>query len=73
MAARHGNARSCAAHQQFTGRDAALDLSLNLDQYLAWRRRFDDWLATAAIGLAAARRLGDRPGEGRALTTSASP
>ena len=38
-----------------------------LGEYLAWRRRFDDWLATTTISLNAARRPGDRYGEGTAL------
>ena len=51
-----------------TGRDqVALSLPLALPEYLAWRRRFDDWLATTAISLNAARRLGDRHSEGQAL------
>jgi tetratricopeptide (TPR) repeat protein len=52
-----------------TGRDqAAMSLPLLLAQYFAWRRRFDDLLATTTISLNAARRLGDRDGEGDALT-----
>ncbi len=52
-----------------TGRDqAALRLPLALARYLEWRRRFDDWLAIAAVSLDAAWRLGDRRGEGDALT-----
>ena len=51
-----------------TGRDqAALRLPLLLAEYFSWRRRFDDWLTTTAISLNAARRLGDRVNEGRAL------
>jgi tetratricopeptide (TPR) repeat protein len=51
-----------------TGRDrAAASLPLLLAQYLAERRRFDDLLAVTTIGLTAARRLGDREGEGDAL------
>jgi tetratricopeptide (TPR) repeat protein len=51
-----------------TGQDqTAVDLSLALSEYLAWRRRFDDWIAITTIGLNAARRLGDRNREGRAL------
>ena len=41
---------------------------LLLAEYLAWRRRFDDWLAVTTISLNAARRLGDRHSEGTALT-----
>jgi tetratricopeptide (TPR) repeat protein len=52
-----------------TGRDqAAMSISLLLAQYLASRRQFNDLLATTAIGLDAARRLGDRRHEGDALT-----
>ena len=52
-----------------TGRDqAALRLPLLLAEYLSWRRRFDDWIAITTISLDAARRLGDRRGEGDALT-----
>jgi tetratricopeptide (TPR) repeat protein len=47
---------------------AALRLPLMLAVYFDWRRRFDGWLATTAISLNVARRLGDRPGEATALT-----
>ncbi len=51
-----------------TGRDdTAMQLPLSLDAYLRWRRRFDDLLTIATISLDAARRLGDRHCEGRAL------
>ena len=51
-----------------TGRDqAAMSLPTTLTEYFSWRRRFDDWIAAAAISLDAARRLDDRPGEGDAL------
>ena len=51
-----------------TGRNqAALRLPLVLADYLAWRRRPDDWLATAAISVNAAQRAGDRVNEGVAL------
>jgi len=50
------------------GRDqAAMDLAGCLADYLEWRRRFDDWVATTMIRLAAARRLGDQPDEALAL------
>jgi len=53
-----------------TGRDqAALQLPLFLSVYFERRRRFDDWLATAVIGVSAARRFGDRHAEGAALTS----
>jgi tetratricopeptide (TPR) repeat protein len=52
-----------------TGRDeAAMRLPLVLAIYLDWRRRFDDSIATASISLSTARHLGDRRGEGAALT-----
>ena len=51
-----------------TGRgQAALRLPLLLAEYLSWRRRFDDLIATTTLSLDAARRLGDRHGEGMAL------
>jgi len=51
-----------------TGRDKiALELPSALMEYFGWRRRFDDALATAAISLQAARRLGDKHAEGTAL------
>jgi tetratricopeptide (TPR) repeat protein len=51
-----------------TGRDrAAASLPLLLAQYLSLRWRFDDLLAATTISLNAARRLGDREGEGDAL------
>jgi tetratricopeptide (TPR) repeat protein len=50
------------------GRDqAALLLPLVLATYLDRRRRFDDSLAVAAVGLSAARRLADPRSEGSAL------
>lgn len=53
------------------GRDqAAMDLAGWLGGYLDWRRRFDDWMATARIRLAAARRLSDQANEALALWTS---
>ena len=52
-----------------TGRDhAAMRLPLALAEYLAWRRRFDDWIAVTTLSLDVARRLGDRRLEGDALT-----
>jgi tetratricopeptide (TPR) repeat protein len=47
---------------------AALRLPLLLAGYLAWRRRFEDWIAVTTISIDAARRLGDRDGEAAALT-----
>jgi tetratricopeptide (TPR) repeat protein len=55
-----------------TGRDeVAMRLPICLAGYLDWRRRLDDRLATAEAGLAAARRLGHRHGQGDALTSLA--
>lgn len=45
----------------------AFDLSVTLDEYLSWRRYADKWIATATIGLHAARELGDRYCEAGAL------
>ena len=51
-----------------SGRDqVALRLAMALDEYFGRRLRSDDRLASITIGLAAARRLGDRDGEGAAL------
>jgi tetratricopeptide (TPR) repeat protein len=51
------------------GRDhAAMSLPLLMAQYLAWRRQFDDLLTVTTVSLDAARRLGDRGGEGDALS-----
>jgi tetratricopeptide (TPR) repeat protein len=51
-----------------TARDqAAMRLPLLLAEYLIWRRQFDDWLAVTTLSRDAARRLGDRHGEGLAL------
>jgi tetratricopeptide (TPR) repeat protein len=47
---------------------AAMSLPLLMAQYLAWQRRFDDLLAVTTVSLDAARRLGDRGGEGDALS-----
>jgi len=53
-----------------TGRDQiAMRLPLNLNQYLSWRRRFDDWLSTTMVSRDAARRLHDRDAEAAALTS----
>ncbi len=52
-----------------TDRDQiAMQLPLNMGEYLYWRRRFDDWLVSLVVGRDAARRLGDRSNEARALT-----
>jgi tetratricopeptide (TPR) repeat protein len=52
-----------------TGREqAALGLPLALSDYLYWKRRFDDLLATMTICLEYARRVGNREYEGIALT-----
>ena len=51
-----------------TGRNrVAYALPLVLSAYLAWRRRFDDWLSTSGVSLHAARRLGDPHNEGASL------
>ncbi len=51
-----------------TGRNqTAMRLPLLLAEYLAKQRRFDDLLATTAIGVEAARQAGDRRGEGDTL------
>ena len=52
-----------------TGRHhEAMILPLNLSEYLAWRRRFDDWLAVLAVSRDSARQLNDKINEGMALT-----
>ena len=51
-----------------TGRDQiAMRLPLNLSDYLARRRRFDDWLSITRISRDAARRMGDQSHEAAAL------
>jgi len=51
-----------------TGRDqVAMELPLNLGQYLSQRWLFDDWIFTLMVSRDAARRLGDRGNETRAL------
>jgi tetratricopeptide (TPR) repeat protein len=51
-----------------TGREQiAMLLPINLAVYFGWRRRFDDLLTTAVVSRDAARRLGDRNNEARAL------
>ena len=51
-----------------TGRDqVAMRLPLNLGNYLAWRRRFDDRLSITMISRDAARRLRHRDGQAAAL------
>jgi tetratricopeptide (TPR) repeat protein len=52
-----------------TGRDqVALRLPPVLAEHFAWRRRFDDWIATMTVSLNAARRVGDRYSTGVALS-----
>ena len=46
---------------------AAMQLPLNLDMYLRWRRHFDELRCIALISLDAAGRLGDRHCQGLAL------
>jgi tetratricopeptide (TPR) repeat protein len=51
-----------------TGRDQiAMKLPLDLNEYLSWRRRFDDWLTVLLISRDCARRQGDRAHEAAAL------
>jgi tetratricopeptide (TPR) repeat protein len=47
---------------------AAFDLSVVLVEYLSWKKYRNEWMATAIIGLNAARRLGDRRKETGALS-----
>ncbi|MGD0705749.1 MAG: tetratricopeptide repeat protein [Trebonia sp.] len=52
-----------------TGRNQeAMRLPLNLSEYLAWRRRFDDWLTVTAISRDSARQLNQKGNEAAALT-----
>ncbi len=46
----------------------ALKLSTALVEYLSWRRYVSEWVATAAVGLHAARDLSDQHSEAEALT-----
>jgi tetratricopeptide (TPR) repeat protein len=67
--ANHPNLVAVVTVAADNGQDqVALHLPLTLAEYLSWRNRTDDWLATMTISVAAARRLGDRAGEARALT-----
>jgi tetratricopeptide (TPR) repeat protein len=50
----------------------ALRLPIILGTYFHRRRRFDDMLTTTAMSLETARQLGDRDGEGRALSNLGS-
>ena len=51
-----------------TGRhQEAMALPLCLGEYLAWRRRFDDWLAVLAVSRDSARQLNDKGNEAAAL------
>jgi len=53
-----------------TGQDTyARDIPLTLIFFFYLRRHLDEWLSATAAALAAARRLGDRQGEGRALSS----
>jgi tetratricopeptide (TPR) repeat protein len=45
----------------------AMTLPLTLSEYLAWRRRFDDWLAVLAVSRDSARQLNDKGHEAAAL------
>ncbi len=47
--------------------EVAMRLPHILAMYCIWRRRFDDWLMTLAIGLETARKLGDRRREAMTL------
>ena len=52
-----------------TGRDQDRHApAADLSEYLAWRRRFDDWLAVLAISRDSARQLNDKGNEAAALT-----
>ena len=42
-------------------------MPLDLSEYLAWRRRFDDWLAVLAVSRDSARQLNDKGHEAAAL------
>jgi tetratricopeptide (TPR) repeat protein len=53
--------------------EIAMRLPLSLNEYLSWRRRFDDLLAAATISRDAARRLDDRAGEAAALNNLGIP
>jgi tetratricopeptide (TPR) repeat protein len=46
---------------------AASRLPIALAQYLGWRRRFNDSIASLTVSISASRRLGDRPSEAMAL------
>jgi len=51
-----------------TGHDqVAMHLPLILSEYLAWRRRFDDWLTVLTVSRDCARRCGDMAYEASAL------
>jgi tetratricopeptide (TPR) repeat protein len=53
-----------------TGQDTyARDIPLALIFFFYLRRHLDDWISTGAAALAAAHRIGDRAGEGRALSS----
>jgi tetratricopeptide (TPR) repeat protein len=45
----------------------AMRLPLYLSEYLAWRRRFDDWLAVLTVSRDSARQLNDKRNEAAAL------
>ena len=47
----------------------AVLLAVALAEFLDWRRRFDEWIAVSRIAVAAARQLGDKHAECRALTS----
>jgi tetratricopeptide (TPR) repeat protein len=56
-----------------TGQDTYVrDIPLALQYFFYWRRHLDEWLSTVAAALDAARRLGDRLGECRALNSLGS-
>ena len=60
--------RMIAAYRRSDGADqVAVDLPLDLSEYLSWRRRFDDWIAVLPISRDAAHRQGNRIKEGAAL------
>jgi len=66
----HSNLLSIVRLAADIGQDAYVrDIPLALIFFFYLRRHLDEWISTSTAALAAARRMGDRSGEGRALSS----
>ncbi|MGM1058963.1 tetratricopeptide repeat protein [Saccharothrix sp. Mg75] len=63
---------TAAVHAAGHRPEAVVALALAVDDYLGLRHRYPEWIAVADAAVTAARRSGDRLGEGRALDSLAT-